>query len=129
MKSVIKGVLFGLLLYLANVAGVITGFIAFKCVGGNQLAVQIPVAIVSSVALYALVCYGLKELVPKTLPCQPMELLWIFVAALAWNPVIFIPLHYVTQGYLTEPVNILVMALFQIPANSLSWLTACRQSN
>ena len=117
--------MFGLLLYLANGAGVVAGFFAFKFVGSNQLSVQIPVAVVVSVALYALLCFGLKALSPKTFSCQPMNLLWIFAAALIWNPVIFIPLHYITQGYLTQPVNILAMTLFQIPTNSLTWLMAC----
>ena len=114
-----KSGLLGLLLYLINFAAVLMGFVAYQLVGGNQLPIQILVATAASVSGYVLLYYVLKKISPKTLVTKPIDLIWIFVIALIWNPVIFIPLHYVTQGYLTEPGNILGMMLFQIPTNSI----------
>jgi len=45
---------------------------------------------------------------------------WTYLLAFGWFPVLFVPLHYVTQGYLTSFANIYNMWLFQAPTNALA---------
>jgi hypothetical protein len=47
-----------------------------------------------------------------------------YAAAFLWMPVLFVPLHFTTQGYLTSFGNILSTWLFQLPFNLLALLVA-----
>jgi hypothetical protein len=47
---------------------------------------------------------------------------WAFMASLAWGPVVFVPLHYFTQGYLTSVGNIAALIMFQVPVNAIAML-------
>ena len=124
MTSLTKISLHGFVLFLTNLVGVLGGFIIFKHIGGNQLTTQIPCAIVISVILFFTWYYLLHKFSVKTLfQNRKHESIGIFLAALVWNPLIIIPLHYFTQGYLIKPVNILLLMLLQIPINTLAlWL-------
>ena len=112
--------LHGLLLYLANLVGVIAGFVIFHLTAGNQLAIQIPIAAVVSILLFTFWCYLLRKIAAKKLFHAPLDLIWIFVVALVWNPAIFFSLHYFTQGYPSSWGNILAVMLFQIPINAIA---------
>jgi hypothetical protein len=52
------------------------------------------------------------------------EWFWTYLLALLWTPLIFVPLHSVTQGYLTSFSNIIATWLFQLPTNALALLIA-----
>jgi hypothetical protein len=85
----------------ANLAAVIGGFAVSRASGlGVQLAVQVPVAAALSAGLFATWVLVVRRLPLKPLwSDEPGERLGIFVASLIWNPLHFIPLHYVTQGF------------------------------
>ncbi len=53
-----------------------------------------------------------------------LEIIYIYFSALIWTPVIFVLLHYLTQGYLTSFGNILAIWLFQLPVNLISIIAA-----
>lgn len=44
--------------------------------------------------------------------------------ALLCAPVVFIPMHYVTQGYLTAASNIVAIWIFQAPVNIVAAIVA-----
>jgi len=49
-----------------------------------------------------------------------MELGACFVVSLLWAPLVFVPLHYFTQGYLTSIGNLLTLAVYQFPVNAIA---------
>jgi hypothetical protein len=115
-----KTALHGLVLYLTNMTGMIAGFIAFKLIGGDQLITQVTTSAVISIILFMLYFHVLRKISPKTHPYTAARFVWILIAAICWHPVIFIPLHYLTQGYLTGPGNIVAVMLFQVPINAIA---------
>jgi hypothetical protein len=86
---------------------------------GDQLAIQIPVAVLASV-----VAFGLWYIVVVGVTRGRVALgnraayVGAYAAAIGWFPALFVPLHYVTQGYLTSFANIYNMWLFQAPTNA-----------
>ena len=109
----------GFLLFGGNLAGIVTGFVAWRLLGGGgQLVVQVPVALLGSLSLYLLGA-GLAHRVSRGLLSLrgPAECWGAFVAALIWGPLVFVPLHFFTQGYPTSPANLAALALFQLAAN------------
>jgi hypothetical protein len=117
-------ILHGLLLILANLTGVYAGFVAYQVLGaGDQLGTQLPIAIFVSVVFYMAWAILVLNLPLKnvTLQCKA-EYLLAGLCSLVWNPVLFVPLHYVTQGYVTAAGNILVLVVFQIPVNAATML-------
>jgi hypothetical protein len=116
----VRPILHGLALAAVNIGASLVGFAAYKILGvGHQLAVQISVAVLVSVAAFAVWYY---ITVSVTLGRATLGSLgayaWTYVLAFAWFPVLFVPLHYVTQGYLTSFANIYNMWLFQAPTNA-----------
>jgi hypothetical protein len=111
--------LHGLALAAINVAAVLVGFALYKISGvANQLTVQIPVAVLISGAAFALWYVGARRVGGERFLLRgPSSYVWTYVLALAWLPALFVPLHYVTQGYLTSFANIYYTWLFQAPTN------------
>ena len=111
-----------LLLTLSNLIGILAGFIAYRAIGEvNQLAVQLPLAVTCSIVIFALWC-RLSHTAPfhRLALGSRREFAYVFLASLAWNPVVFVPLHYITQGYLTSAGNIVALLFFQVPVNALA---------
>jgi hypothetical protein len=52
------------------------------------------------------------------------EFAWAYSSSLLWNPVIFVPFHFLTQGYLTSVGNLVALLLFQLPVNLLAIISA-----
>ena len=48
------------------------------------------------------------------------HLAWVYLLSFIWTPIIFVPIHYITQGYLTTGDNLLSIWLFQFPTNFLT---------
>jgi len=119
--------LHGLLLFLANSAATYAGFIVFRLMKpANQIAIQVPIAAVLSVLLFVMWSLLVRVLPFRRLILRtPFEFAWVFLAALLWNPLVFVPLHYLTQGYFTSPGNIMASMIFQFPVNlaalALAW--------
>jgi hypothetical protein len=120
--------LHSLALVLADFAGILGGFLAYKAFDFNQILIQLPVAFTLSILLFlawfiALRAFGCKQLLLPDLK----ELLLVFVFSVVLALVIFVPLHFFTQGYLTASRNLALLALYQMPVNLIAlcivWIT------
>jgi len=91
----------------------------------NNYAVAVIVAPPVTVALFTIWMLLVKKLRRRRAPTgNSSEYVWIYVYSLLWGPLIFVPLHYVTQGYLTSAGNIAALFLFQAPINVLALFSA-----
>jgi hypothetical protein len=106
-------------LTVVNVGAVLVGFAFYKISGiSYQLAAQVPAAVLVSVVAFALWYVLARRVGGERLSLRgPSAYVGTYVAAFAGLPAVFIPLHYVTQGYLTSFANIYYMWLFQAPTN------------
>ena len=96
----------------------------------NQRVVQGSIAAILCIIIFALGSLAVSRLPIKTLTLQgSSEMIWTYLAAFLWVPVIFMPLHYFTQGYITSFENIIAIWLFQIPVNMLALLISRRIRN
>lgn len=111
--------LHGLALAAINVAAVLVGFALYKISGGAyQLAVQVPAAAFLSVGGFALWYVLARRLGGEWFRLRGLAAYaGTYLFAFAWLPALFVPLHYVTQGYLTSFANIYYTWLFQAPTN------------
>ena len=99
-------------------------------VTANQRIVQGSFAALLCILIYALLSLAITRLPIKALSLQGnSEMIWTYFAAFLWVPVIFIPLHYFTQGYITSFGNIIAIWLFQIPVNLLALLISRKLLN
>ena len=121
-------IIHGFALSAANIISIIVAFGVYKILKTpHQLFILVPVAVILSIGIF-LIWILLTRLTPfkfifiKTL----REFSWVFLTSLAWGPIIFIPLHHTTQGYLTGSGNIIALFQFQLPVNVLVILVAKR---
>ena len=121
-------ILHGFSLSTANIISIIVAFGVYKALRPvHQLAVQIPVAVALYIAIFLLWMLLVRIPFFKFIAIKTFkELSWIFLASLAWGPIIFIPLHHTTQGYLTGSGNIIALFQFQLPVNVFVILVAKR---
>lgn len=112
----------GLVLALANLVGLYLGMIALGAFGrGDQLTTQLPVAIVASVLGFGLWVWIVNRATSARLRYRGREDGgWTYVIALPLAAIIFVPLHFVTQGYLTSLSNILALWMFQLGTNAIA---------
>ena len=110
----------GLVLFFANFIGIFVGFMVYHFARpANQIAVQLPIAAIISIVLF-LAWILLSHRIPFLRPLVLYDAVGIvgtFIASLVWAPIVFVPFHYFTQGYLTAAGNIIAMLLFQLPVN------------
>lgn len=118
----------GLVLLISDYAGIFLGFLAFHYSGSrDQITVQLPVAVVVSIAFYLIwsVLPRVASFLKSLALSSTSEFAWTYVASLAAGPIVFVPLHYFTQGYLTDIENLVSLFLFQVPVNAaaigLAW--------
>ena len=91
----------------------------------NQIAVQVLTAGVVCVVVFAVWGFVVHKLSRGRLSLADLKELGVaYAAALLWAPVLFVPVHYITQGYLTGFGNILSTWLFQVPFNLLALTVA-----
>ncbi|MGD8717338.1 MAG: hypothetical protein PVH29_00820 [Candidatus Zixiibacteriota bacterium] len=116
----------GLALTAVNVGAVLVGFAFYKMSGiSHQLAAQLPAAVLLSVVGFGLWYVPAARFAGDRLRLRGRAAyVGTCVASLAWLPVIFVPLHYATQGYLTSFSNIYYTWLFQAPTNVLALAVA-----
>ncbi len=124
--KLVRPLIHGLALAAINVGASLVGFATYKILGvGRQLLVQIPVAVLVSVAAFAVWYYlALKVASGGVALGNRGAYVWTYALAFAWFPVVFVPLHYVAQGYLTSFANIYNMWLFQAPTNAFALAAA-----
>lgn len=119
-----------LVLAITNLGAILVGFGVYHLLKPvNQVAVQVPVAAMVCIIGFLSWRFFIQRLSFKGF-AQPSggELVGVYLAALLWSPLIFVPLHYISQGYLTSVGNILGIWLFQIPVNLLVLLAAHKMS-
>jgi hypothetical protein len=118
--------LHGLVLAAVNVGAVLVGFAVYKISGaGYQLAVQIPVAVAISVAAFGLwYVIVVRATFGRAALGRLAAYVWTYALAFGWLAALFLPLHYVTQGYLTSFANIYYTWAFQAPTNALALAAA-----
>jgi hypothetical protein len=116
---VFRVIIHSFILSLTNLISIVFGFGVYHFfMSYNQLAVQIPVGAVFSIIVFTTWVVILKyKDIKVLLPDSKLEPFLIFLLSLAWLPIIFVPLHYITQGYLTSFGNIYMNWIFQIPVN------------
>jgi hypothetical protein len=121
--------LHGIVLAVGSLASILVGFGFYHLLRRmwpiDQLLIQVPVAVLTLIlgftAWYLLIC--------RT-PLQRFrivgwgEFIAIYILSLAVTPLIFLPLHYLTQGYISSADNNLSILYFQIPTNFITLLTA-----
>jgi len=124
--KVLRVLVHSFILTLMNLVFVFVGFGIYKIIGAaNQIAVQVPLAAVFSILVFLLWFLFVRRHLRETLlPRQSDEFVFVFLIALVWTPVVFVPLHYFTQGYLTSFGNIYWTWIFQIPTNFIALLAA-----
>jgi len=124
--KIFETILHGFILAAINIVGIVFGFGVYHfLIRYNQLLMQVPVAAVFSIIVFTTWIVILKyKNVTRLLPEGKLEFLLIFLFSMAWLPIIFVPLHYITQGYITSFGNVYVNWLFQIPVNILIVLIA-----
>ena len=114
-------VLHGGALYGANFVSILLGFVVYHVVRpAPQRVVQVPVALILSIIGFVL-WYRVCERLPWAFLHlrAPGDFFWVYLMALVWNPLIFVPTHYFTQGYLTSFGNIAASWIFQLVVNVL----------
>ncbi len=112
-------ILHGLVLAVINIGAILFGFMVYVLVRpANQIAVQAPIAIVASIVATLVWAWISRRFAAPSKASLP----WVFLIALIWLPAIFIPLHYLTQGYLADFDNVLWGWAFQAPVNAIALL-------
>jgi hypothetical protein len=116
----------GFILALINLGSILVGFAVYHLAGSrNQIAIQVPVAVLCTIIAFCL----WVRMTSRT------RLRWrggvrpglaVFFLALIGAAVVFVPLHYATQGYVTAWSNVTALWAFQVPANLLALLVAQR---
>jgi hypothetical protein len=120
MKALRVG-LHSLMLLLADFAGVLAGFLAYKTLDFPQMTIQLPVAVAVSLLLFLLGSVLVPVFGGKPLRLSDLkELLLVFVFSIALALAVFVPLHFLTQGYLTASGNLVMLAFYQIPVNLIA---------
>ena len=119
-------ILHGFVLAVITLVAMAVGFAVYNLVGlRNQIAVQVLTAGIVCVVLFAVWGLVIHRLSHGRLSLGDFKELGVaYAAALLWTPVLFVPVHYVTQGYLTSFGNILATWLFQVPFNLLALMVA-----
>ncbi|NJN93459.1 MAG: hypothetical protein HC875_04885 [Anaerolineales bacterium] len=132
--QVTKIALLSFTLTVINIAAILSGYAVYYALRPvNQLLIQIPVALGTSVAALVALLLVIKHIplrklsrsatgqgqLMKLLPDSAGDYAWIFVGAMLWVPLIFLPLHFTTQGYVSSAGNIVGIWLFQLAANGI----------
>lgn len=115
----------GLVLTLANLGGVVLGFVVFyRILVHERIPLQLGTAAGFTVLAFLVWRYLVGRLAPHFWLVGRDEFAWAYVVAPIWTAVVFVPVHYVLTGYVTSPANILMVCAFQFPANALALLAA-----
>jgi hypothetical protein len=119
--NVARVLLHALVLAGMNITAIIAGFVVYSIARApNQLGVQVPVAVGLSVLGFAawnalIDRRGWADLHLR----RPLDCVWIYLAVIPCAWLIFIPLHYLTRGYLSSGSNLIALTWFQLAANPL----------
>jgi hypothetical protein len=113
----------GSILIAFGIYQVVLQFLTF-----NQRALQTPLAIILNIVIFLVWTWLIVRYFSRYSLHKTGEYYLVYFAAGIWNPIIFVPLHYITQGYLTSFGNIIVLWMYQVVVNlpvlfSARWLS------
>jgi hypothetical protein len=117
-----KNVVHGFMLALANFISIWLGFVIYYIIkASNQRMIQLPVAVILSCILFSTYIYIYsKTKIGKNNYISIKNGVIIYMCSLIVAPIIFIPVHFITQGYLTSLGNIIPMLKFQVITNIIA---------
>jgi len=117
-----KNISIGFALAGINLMAIITAYgIYYYVRPANQMLFQATVAAVLSIVAFFTGCVLIQSLKHSGLLFQKgHEFLTVLLSAFLFVPIVFIPLHYFTQGYLTSFGNIAAIWESQLPTNIIS---------
>jgi hypothetical protein len=110
---------------MTNLAGILAAHTLCRAMGVlYRFEIQLPLAGTLSILLYLGWGFLVRSL--RRPPClhTTAEHMAAGLAALLWNPVVLVPLHFMTQGYLSSAANVFALALFQLPVNAAAVFAA-----
>ena len=113
--------LHSLVLTLTNMGAILMAFGIYQVIllftPVNQRAVQTPLAIVLNVLIFLGWIWFIDRFFRNYRLNKSSDYYLVYFTAGVWNPIIFIPLHYLTQGYMTSFANIIVLWMYQVLVN------------
>ena len=129
--KIFRILLHSFILNILNLSSIWVGFVIWYSFfrPANQIRVQVPLAVLVCLIAFLVWSFTVYRLPFKNLSLHARdEFAGTFFLSLMWFPVVFVPLHYITQGYLTSFGNIVGGWKFQIPTNLfiLIILAACK---
>lgn len=119
--SLVRALLHGFALTFADIMAIVGGFALWQFLRDlPQRTVQIPAAALLAVALYLVWTRFTRRALPAWALRERPDYARAYIAAFFWNPVLFSLIHYLTQGYRTDPGNLMALAWFQLPVNFIA---------
>lgn len=122
MKTVSLGI-HSLVLVIVDIIGIGGGAVAaFGMMGvPNQVQWQLPIAVTLSIGFFVgwILLFRAFDLKQVQL-IEPRERWACWRLSILWGPLLFVPLHYLTQAYLTDAENLVALVLYQVPVNALA---------
>lgn len=104
------------LMTVFNLTSIIGGFCIFKAFKfSNQMIVQSFIAVIINIMIL-FVWYYVNNLYLKSLRIDLQtikNLITVSLTGMLWTPFVFIPIHFVTQSYMTNFGNIIAIWIYQ----------------
>jgi hypothetical protein len=125
-----RRVVHAIVLVLANFAGILGGFIAFWLASTtNQLAVQLPIAVLVTLTTFLLWIRLVDRRWPARLRFRGLrDGVFTYGLAPVIAAIVFVPLHYALEGYVTAFSNVVALWTFQLVVNALVIVLAVRMT-
>ena len=112
--------LIGFILAFINIISILGGFLVYHL---TQAETQKPIQIISactfSIVFFLLRGFLFRKIFKKKDLKTKKDYFITYISSLLLSPLIFITLHYISEGYLTSAQNIYAMLMFQVPTNLL----------
>jgi len=120
LKKINMSFLIGFILAFINIISILGGFLVYHL---TQAETQKPIQIISactfSIVFFLLRGFLFRKIFKKKDLKTKKDYFITYISSLLLSPLIFITLHYISEGYLTSAQNIYAMLMFQVPTNLL----------
>ncbi len=110
------------ILALVNLGAIVAGFALYVVLGRrDQIAVQVPAAVLLSIGLFTAWLALARRFAPRALGIAGARDGWrVYLLAPAVAVAAFVPLHYLTQGYVTSAGNVVALCGFMLIVNGVA---------